>query len=100
MPFSQDDKDEIRLLIASDMKIAVNAAVSAVSNAPIQLHEVHTAMSPEGMQAREDRKKIVQEIGESIVKAFEAGEREARARVVEKTDPESAERIRKLVPEF
>lgn len=100
MPLSKDDKDEIRELIAAEMRKAVQAAVSAVLNAPIQPHEVHTAMSPEGMQAREERKKIVREIGDAIVKSFEAVEREAQARVVEKTDPERAERIRKLVPTF
>lgn len=100
MSLSKDDKDEIRELIATEMKKAAQAAINAVLNAPIQLHEIHTAMSPEGMHAREERKKIVREIGDAAVKSFEAVEREAQARVVEKTDPERAERIRTLVPTF
>ncbi|MBC7909641.1 MAG: hypothetical protein H7Y30_04020 [Pyrinomonadaceae bacterium] len=100
MPLSQDDKDEIRELIATEMVRAVQGAVRAVLNAPIQLHEVHTAMSPEGRQAREERNNIVREIGDAIVKSFEAVEREAQARVVEKTDPARADIIRKLVPTF
>lgn len=82
------------------MKNAVNGAVNAVLNAPIQLHEIHTATSSEGMKARQERNKVVREIGDAIVKSFEAVEREVRARVVEKTEPERAERIRRLVPEF
>jgi hypothetical protein len=100
MPLSKDDKDDIRELIATEMKKAVKGAVNGVLTAPIQLHEVHTAMSPEGRQAREERNKLVREIGDAIVKSFEAVEREAQARVVEKTDPERAERIRNLVPTF
>ncbi|MDQ1558635.1 MAG: hypothetical protein QOD32_1695 [Pyrinomonadaceae bacterium] len=100
MPLSKDDKDEIRELIATEMKKAVKAAVNGVLNAPIQLHEIYTAMSPEGRQAREERNKLVREIGDATVKSFEAIEREAQARVVEKTDPARAERIRNFVPTF
>ncbi len=100
MSLNTDDKDEIRELIATEMRKAVQAAVRAVLNAPIQLHEVHTAMTPEGRQAREERNKIVREIGDAVVKSFEAVEREAQARVVEKTDPARADRIRKMVPTF
>jgi len=100
MPLNPDEKDEIRELIATEMRRAGQAAVNAVLNAPIQLHEARTAMSPEGMAAREERNKIARAIGDAVVKALEAGEREAQARVVEKSDPERADRIRKLVPTF
>jgi hypothetical protein len=101
MPLDKDAKDEIRELIATEMRRAVKDAVNAVLNAPIPLHEAgRYGMSPEVTQAREERKKIVREVGDAIIKSFEANEREAQARVVEKTDPERAERIRKLVPEF
>ena len=100
MPLTKDEKDEIRELIASEMTKAVKAAVNAVLNAPIPMHEMGRYASPELMQEREARKKVVREIGDAVVKSFEAVEREAQARVVEKTDPERADRIRKLVPEF
>jgi hypothetical protein len=101
MPFSKDDKDEIKEIMATEMRRAVKEAVSAVLNAPIPLHEAgRYGMSPEMTQAREERKKIVREVGDAIIKSFEANEREAQARVVEKTEPERAERIRSLVPEF
>ncbi len=100
VPLSKDDKDEIRELIATEMKNSVKAAVSAVVNMPIQLTDARDAMSPEGMQVREARQKIAREIGEAVVKSLEAVEREAQARVVEKTDPARAEVIRKLVPTF
>jgi hypothetical protein len=100
MPLDKDTKDEIKELVATEMRRAVKDAVNAVLNAPIQLHEIRTATSPEGMRAREERKKVVREVGDAIIKSFEANEREALARVVEKTEPERADRIRKLVPEF
>jgi aspartokinase-like uncharacterized kinase len=100
MPFSKDENDEIKEINATEMWRAVKDAVSAVINAPIQLHEISHATSPEGMQAREERKKIVREVGDAIIKSFEANEREAQARVVEKTDPQRAEVIRNLVPTF
>ena len=100
MPLDNDGKDEIRELIATEMRKAVKAAVGAVVNMPIQLVDVQHAMTPEGRQEREARQKVAREIGDAIVKAFEAIEREAQARVVEKTDPARAERIRNFVPTF
>lgn len=97
MPLSQDEKDEIRELVAAEMKSAVKEAVNAVLKAP---HEGGRYPTAESMQKSEDRKKIVQEVGNAVVKAFEKHEREAQARVVEKTDPERAERIRKFDPTF
>lgn len=100
MPLSKDDKDEIREVVATEMKKAAQAAINAILNSPIQLHEVSHATSPEGMQEREARNKLVRDIGMAITQSFEAIEREAQARVVEKIDPERADRIRKLVPTY
>lgn len=101
MPLDKDTKDEIRELIATEMKKAVKAAVSAVVNMPIPLGEVSRyGMDTEARERRETRQKIAREVGDAIIKSFEAVEREAQARVVEKTDPQRAEVIRKLVPEF
>ncbi len=100
MPLSQDDKDEIRLLIAREIKDVVTSAFSSVLNAPISLTDLPYASSSEGQQEREARKKNVQEIRKSVLESIDANLREAEARIVEKTDPARAERIRKLVPTF
>jgi hypothetical protein len=97
MPISQEDKDEIRELIATEMRKAAQEAVDAILNAPAQLVRYPSA---EEMQAREERNKLVREVGDAVVKAFEAIEQEAQARVVEKTDPARADRIRKMVLTF
>src|SRR2546421_6791449 len=101
MPLDKDTKDEIRELIATEMKNAVRVAVSAVVNMSVPLGEIDRyGMNAEAMQKREARQKIAREVGDAIIKSFEAIEREAQARIVEKTDPARAEVIRKLVPEF
>jgi hypothetical protein len=100
MPLSQDDKDEIRLLIAKEIKNVVNSAFSSVLNAPISITDLSYASSSQGQQESEARKKTVQEIRKSVLEAVDANLREADARIVEKTDPARAERIRKLVAEF
>ncbi len=58
MPLSQDDKDEIRLLIAKEIKDAVTGAFNAVTNAAISSTDISYATSPEGMREREARNKI------------------------------------------
>src|SRR5687768_12059248 len=100
MPFNRDDKDEIRQIVATEIRNFVNSAVNAALNRPIELTEGRYAMSPEGMKEREAQKKIVHQFGKVIIDAAEANLREADARIVEKTDPERAEIIRKLVPTF
>lgn len=100
MPIDNELKDEIRELIAREMKKAVKDVVNAVLNAPTPLHEIERYPTPEGTQKREEKKKLIREIGDAVIKSFEATEREAQARVVEKTDPERANRIRRMVPEF
>lgn len=99
MPLSQDDRDEIRLLITQEIREAVKSAVNFALKAPITLAEVRSP-TPEGMKEREARKIIIQEIGDSIKKSVEARVREAEAQIVEKTDPARAKMIRELVSEF
>ena len=100
MPLSQDDKDEIRLLIAKEIKDVVSSAFSSVLNAPISITDLSYASSSQGQQESEARKKTVQGIRKSVLEAVDANLREADARIVEKTDPARAEIIRKLVAEF
>ena len=100
MPLSQDDKDEIRLLIAMEIKNAIRHAISAVVNMPIELTDVQYAMTPDGRQEREERQKVAKQIGKAILDSAEETLREADARIVEKTDPERADRIRKFKPTF
>jgi signal transduction histidine kinase len=101
MPIDKELKDEIRELISTEMKNAVKAAVNAVVNMPTPLGEIDRfGMDNEARERREARQKIAREVGDAIIKSFEAVEREAQARVVEKTDPERANRIRRMVPTF
>lgn len=93
-------KDELRELIATEVRNIVRFTCNAVINAPIQLADIRHAMTPEGMQEREARKKIAREITSVVLEASEDYLREAQARVVEKTDPQRADFIRKFKPTF
>jgi hypothetical protein len=66
MPVTKDDVDEIRELIAREIRDVIKGASSF----------------------------------EALLESAEANYREAQARVVEKTDPARADRIRKIKPEF
>jgi hypothetical protein len=100
MPFSPDDNDEIRLLIAREIRDFVKSASNAVLNPTIELGEAQHAMSPEGQKESEAQKKIAQKLTKAIIDKAEANLREADARIVEKTDPARADIIRKLVPTY
>lgn len=100
MPLDTDTKDEIRYLIAKEAKSIIEAAFNAALNMPINPSEFAYANSAEGRQEREKRKKLIGEIKASVMASVDANLREAKARIVEKTDPEKAEVIRKLVPSF
>ena len=100
MPLSQDDKDEIRLLIAKESMKILDTAFSSVMNAPINPSEFEYANSKEGIEEREMRKQFLRKSRVAVLESVDANLREAEARIVEKTDPERAEIIRKLVPEF
>src|SRR5690242_7788641 len=100
MPFGKDDKDEIRKIVATEIRDFVKSAVSAALNRPVDPAEGRYAMSGEGRREREAQNKLLQQFGTAIIKAAEANLREADARIVEKTDPKRAEVIRNLVPEW
>lgn len=100
MPFDKDDKDEIRKIVATEIRDFVKSAVSAALNRPIDPSQGRHDISGEGMREREAQNKLLQQFGTVIIKAAEANLREADARIVEKTDPQRAEVIRKLVPEW
>lgn len=93
-------KDELRELIASEVRNIVRFTCHAVLKAPIPRFISRYGMTPEQMQDSEERKKIVREVTGTVLEAAEDYLREAQARVVEKTDPQRADIIRKLKPEF
>lgn len=93
-------KDELRELIATEVRNIVRFTCNAVVNAPIGMTGGRFGMTPEGMQEHKARKKIAREIARTVLEAAEDYLRESQARVVEKTDPLRAEIIRKLKPEF
>jgi hypothetical protein len=100
MALSKDDKDEIRLLIAREIRDVIKNAATAVENMSVELGAGRHLMSSEDHEKREAEKKMARRVGKVVLDAAEANLREADARIVEKTDPERAERIRRLVPEF
>lgn len=100
MPFDKDDKDEIRKIVATEIRDFVKSAVNAALNRPIDPTEGRYAMSGEGMREREAQNKLLQQFGAVIIKAAERNWREAEARIIEKSDPEAAERFRKFDPTF
>lgn len=69
MPLSKDEKDEIRELIAREIRDVIKNAGNAGAS-------------------------------KALLEAAEDNYREAQARVVEKTDPERADRIRRIKPEW
>lgn len=93
-------KDELRELIATEVRNIVKFTCNAVVHAPMPLTGGRYGMTPEGMQEYEARKKIAREITSTVLEAAEDYLRESQARVVEKTDPQRAEIIRKLKPTF
>ena len=100
MPFDKDDKDEIRKIVATEIRDFVKSAVSAALNRPSDPTQGRYDISGEGMREREAQDKLLQQFGAVIIKAAERNWREAEARIIEKTDPERAETFRKLDPEF
>ena len=88
------DRDELRELIATEVQNIIKVACKAAVNVPIQLDEMRSAMSPEGMHASEKRKREATRITTNILSAVDDYVRETQARVVEKADPERAKNIR------
>ena len=93
-------KDELRELIATEVRNIVKFVGNAVVKSPIPQAGNRFGMTPEEMRQQEAHKKIAREITSTILEATKDYLREAQARVVEKTDPQRAEIIRKLKPEF
>jgi hypothetical protein len=93
-------KDELIELIATEIRNVVKLMCRRVVNPPVPLDEMRFSMTPEGMQRREERVKIARLFSAIVLEAAEDYLRESQARVVQKTDPERAERIRRLKPEF
>ena len=94
------EKDEMRELIATEVRNILKVACNAAINVPIQLHEIQSAMSPDGMKATEARKKEATKIASNIMSAVDDYVREAQARVVGKTDPQRAQNIRNFKPTY
>jgi len=92
-------KDELRELIVTEIRNVMKVASNRVVNMPVT-SDFYRALSPEGMKEREARKKIAREVTGVIIEATEDYLREAQARVIEKTDPQRAEIVRRLKPTF
>ena len=92
-------RDELKELIATEIRNIVKFASPRLVNVPISVTE-HHEMTPERMKEREARMKIAREITSIVVEAAEDYLREAQARVVEKTDPKRAGFIRNFKPTF
>ena len=94
------DKDELRELIATEVQNIIKIVCKAAVNVPSELHELQSAMTPEGIQAREERKREATRITAHILSAVDDYVRETQARVVEKTEPERAKNIRSFKPTY
>jgi signal transduction histidine kinase len=93
-------KDELRELIATEVRNIVRFAARAVVSSPISPPGNRFGMTREEMEQQEVRKRIARDITATVLEATEDYLREAQARVIEKTDPQRAEITRKLKPEF
>jgi len=92
-------KDELRELIATEFRNIMRFACDAVLNTPIRPSS-RLGPTPEEVLESQDRQKIAREIAGLVLGAAEDYLREAEARVVEKTDPQRANIIRRLKQEF
>jgi hypothetical protein len=97
MSLDKDTKDEIRELIQEEIYKAFNTAFAAALSYPISITQSH---DPDYRDARQKRSEIIREVGNGIKSALDDLRTEAQAKVVEKTDPARAERIRNLKPTF
>lgn len=86
-------KDELRELIQEEIWKAFDVAMRAAANPPVQLHQINDS---EFQARREIHKQIVQDVSKAVKSALNHLKAESQARVVEKTDPQRAERIRAL----
>ena len=93
-------KDELREVIATEIRNAVKAIGNAIVNAPVPLTKLRMIETEEGKRQYELQKNASRVIANVALEAAEDYLREAQARVVQKTDPKRAEIIRRLKPEF
>jgi TIR domain-containing protein len=93
-------KDELKEIIATEIRNVVKLMCARAVNPPIPLEDARFAMTPDGMKERQARLKIARQFSSVVLEAAEDYLRESQARVVQKVDPERAERIRKLKPTF
>jgi hypothetical protein len=80
MPLHEVDKDEVRQIIATEIRDFVQSAVQAALNPPTEPTGAQHKISEEGM-------KSLQLVGKAAINAAETKLREANARVGNKTNP-------------
>jgi len=91
------EKDELRILIYGEINKAFNAALNAALNYPVNISDL---TSQEKEKARQQQDEIVRKIGKAIGNVLRDLKDEADAKIIEKTDPARADRIRRIKTEF
>ena len=86
-------RNELRALIQEEIWKAFDVVMKAAENPPVQPHQTNDS---ELQARRKAQTRSVQEISRAIKSALNHLKADAQARVVEKTDPQRAERIRAL----
>jgi hypothetical protein len=89
----QEFRDELRVFIQEEVWKAFDVAMRAAVNAPTAFTGVGN-MEKENL--RQIRSEAIREVNAAIKSALNHLKADAQARVVEKTDPERAKRIRAL----
>ncbi|MBA3633703.1 MAG: hypothetical protein H0W58_12990 [Acidobacteria bacterium] len=95
MALSQENRDKIRYLIVAEIRKVFSAVLKAANEPPV----IGFSTAPEN-RVKEQTYNKINKVARDINDALRDLESEARARIVEKTDPERAEIIRKLKPEL
>lgn len=86
-------KVELRALIQEEIWKAFDVAMKAAANPPTQPHQLNDS---EFQARREIHKQIVQDVSKAVKSVLNHLKADTQAKVVEKTDPQPAERIRAL----
>lgn len=97
MELTKDDKDELRHLIQEEIYKAFDVAINAAQKRPLQIYEIH---SNELQQQRTEQNKSIAQIGNAVLSALQDLVTERRATIIEKTDPQRADIIRRTKGEF
>ena len=90
---SLENQDELRALIQEEIWKAFNTALSAAEQLPLQPWQLNDTQVQERSRIQ---KEAVQEIRKAVMSQLNKLKAEAQAKVIEKTDPGRAERIRAL----